>query len=166
MAKKSSPKGDEWLDLLNNDERIMETIMSRLEKTFMPTIERIIEKLATSLPAKLHAMIDQRIQKLTEEQGIITSALESENKLRTKVDNLEVHMRLDNLAIYGLDANPTIDNESDQQTSTRQDPSHAVLRLFNGRLGLSISEQDLTNVHYLPVAKIHSRTPILVRSEE
>lgn len=101
MAKKGSLKADELLDLLNNDERIMETIMSRLEKTFMPTIERIIEKLATSLSAKLDAMIDQRIQKLTEEQGIITSALESENKLlRTKVDDLEVYMRLDNFFIY------------------------------------------------------------------
>src|SRR6218665_307905 len=164
MAKKSSPKADELLDLLNNDERIMETIMSRLEKTFMPTIERIIEKLATSLPAKLHAMIDQRIQKLTEEQGIITSALESENKLlRTKVDDLEVHMRLDNLVIYGLDVNSTIGNKSDQQTSTLQDPSQAVLRLFNDRLGLSISEQDLAKVHYLPAAKNQSRTPILVK---
>ena len=72
-------------------------------------------------------------------------------------------MRLDILVIYGLEVNPTIDNESDQQTSTPQDPSQAVLRLFNGRLGLSISEQDLTNVHYLPVAKIHSRTPIHVK---
>src|SRR6218665_1290080 len=165
MAKKGSLKADELLDLLNNDERIMETIMSRLEKTFMPTIERIIEKLATFLSAKLDAMIDQCIQKLTEEQGIITSALESENKLlRTKVDDLEVYMRLNNLVIYGLDVKPTIDNESDQQTSTPQaNPSQAVLRLFNGHLGLSISEQDLAKVHYLPAAKIQSRTPILVK---
>ena len=104
------------------------------------------------------------IQKLTEEQRIITSALESENKLlRTKVDDLEVYMRLDNLVIYGLDVNPTIDNESDQQTSTPQDPSHAVLGLFNGRLGLSIGQQDLAKVHYFTAAKSQNRTPILVK---
>jgi len=64
-----------------------------------------MEKLASSLTKKFEAMIDQKIQKLTDEQNVTTSSLSRENQiLCTKVNDLKTDMRLDDLIIYGLSA--------------------------------------------------------------
>src|SRR6218665_277553 len=45
-----------------------------------------------------------------------------------------------------------------------KDPSQAILELFNVRLGLSVSDQDLAKVHYLPTKdKDKGRKPVLVK---
>lgn len=98
------------------------------------------------------------------EQGIVTSNLAKENHdLRAKVDDLESYMRLDNLVIYGLDASPsTVSVQDSDQAPLTNDPSQAVLELFNVRLGLSVNDQDLAKVHYLPT-KDKGRKPVLVK---
>ena len=71
----------------------------------------MFDKLALSLTQRVDEMVEHRLQQHSVDQNRITSGLEKENHLlRSKVDEVETYMKLDNLIIHGLGVSTTSEN--------------------------------------------------------
>lgn len=164
MAKKSvglGLKSEELIDLIEHDDRVINAIMLRIEHSLTQTIERVFDKLALSLTQRVDEMVEHRLQQHSADQNRITSGLEKENQmLRSKVDDLETYMKLDNLIIHGLEVSTTSEDNDETPTLT---PTQAVLKLFNERLEVPITDRDLVKVHHISTKGASPRKPILVK---
>jgi len=166
MAKKAALKSDDLIDLIQNDDRVMDAIMVRIETILTPIMERIMEKLSVSMTAKFEQVIDQKFQTLSAEQKDINSTLFNENQqLRTKINDLETHQRSGNLIIYGLAEKTSAARISDieQHASNKSDQIHVALALFNDQMGLMVENKDIASAYFLRSNGKNPHRPLLVQ---
>lgn len=89
--------------------------------------------------------------------------LEQENAhLKTHVDDLENYTRLDNLIIHGI-PEPTEPNS--QSASSYSDAStwKLILDMCHNRLGLDLTETDISTAHGIFSTNNNKQRPVLVR---
>src|SRR6218665_3529950 len=168
MAKKAALKSDDLIDLIQNDDRVMDAIMVRIETILTPIMERIMEKLSVSMTAKFEQVIDQKFQMLSAEQKDINSTLFNENQqLRrpTKINDLETHQRSGNLIICGLAEKTSAASTSDieQHASNKSDQIHVALALFNDQMGLMVENKDIASAYFLRSNGKNPHRPLLVQ---
>lgn len=164
---------EELMECLLGDE-VMETLATKLETRLTSMIRLISDDLAKVFTAKMESMVagftEASFQKLSQEQNEKVGNLEKENSLlKAKLDDLENQTKLDNLIIYGIDGRSKNDTSTLQSASQHDFSSNdkrvtqSVINLCNGRLGLSITESDISFAHGISGNSKDPNGPILVR---
>jgi len=176
MSKKSAKSDAKTDDLLESiqDDRIINVLTSRLFTCLTPLFEDLFHKLAKDLKSEVKQMVKEVsvevMSKINDDILEKIHHLEEENScLRTRLDDMEIYSRLDNIVIHGL-PEKSVTSESTllkgshhlQETAT-QEATSAVLDLCRNELGLALSESDISIAHRLPGKGKGSHRPILVK---
>src|ERR1700735_3465204 len=105
MSKKSL-KVEDFVDLLKDD-RVKDVLIERLSESLTLIIEGVFNRLVDAYSKKLDLQVEQSSKELIsnhcEAQSLKLVDLEHENELlRTRLDQIEVDVRRNNLVIHGL----------------------------------------------------------------
>jgi len=152
MTKKSL-KAEDIIELVQNGDRIIDAIFSRLEKRLTILMENIIEKWAVTVNQKMEKMLEVRVKKISEDLAAATT----ENKqLRRRVEDLETYSRLDNVVINGLPSDSSLfgsqdvsNQNDDANLQCLSEPTKFSLFLFNNYMNLDIRQEDIAKIHYI-----------------
>lgn len=170
MSKKGTGiKVDDLLESLQ-DERVI----LLLTKTFRPIMEGLFNELIEAFSAKLDNMVAKSAEALLsthcEEINSKVTALEVENELlKARVDEYDNLSRLDNLVICGLpeiaSAVPQAGSYWSTQRSSPPNESdiHNVVDLCNNKLGVKLSESDISYAYRIPGSSKNNQRPVVVR---
>jgi hypothetical protein len=128
-----------------------------IEKKLDSIIEKVLLKLNPIVELKVKAHVEVQQEKL---QNQITELVTDNNKLKSRLDAMEMESRAVNLMIHGLNEpeNPPASKEAAESEATQ-----AVLNLCTSTLGLSISETDISTAFRLPRKGKEKLRPILVK---
>jgi len=182
MAKRAQ-KIDELLDLLK-EEKVMAAIMARLTVDITPVIKDVFNSFVDEFSTKLEKLVEKSAQDLIDKHcealnNKVTS-LESENDiLKSRMNEVENNLRLDNLMIHGLMEVPKVDAEQVMLESKNDESSadsvitqassadsvitQAVLNLCNNHLGLKVSGSDVAYAFRIPANAKGGCRPVIVR---
>lgn len=172
MAKKTI-KVEELADLLTKDDDLRELLVARLTESLAPIVERMCNRFVEAFSAKLDILVEKSAKELitkhceTQTQKLI--ALEETNEaLRTRLDQAEAGARLNNLLIHGLEESMELtgygDSKMDQLVPRAdREASQAVVALCNMRLGLTISEADISTAYRIPRRGKDRHRPLIVK---
>jgi hypothetical protein len=154
MTKKAV-KAEDVVELVNNDDRVIDAIFSRLEQRLTTLVENVIDKWATTMNKKLEILLEERVKKISGD----LAEMASENKhLRRRVEDLETYSRLDNLIINGLPSDfdqltthvtDEVDQITDPSIQSMSEPTRSVLYLFNSYMKLDVRQHDIAKIHYM-----------------
>ena len=167
MARKSA-KVDDLLEQLK-DERVIE----RLIVCLTPVIEDIFNRFVDAFSTKLESLVERSsydlITKHCESQVQRLNTLEEENEsLKVRLDQAEVELRQNNLIIHGLEESVVqtgLENSGSGLSTLRanHEATSAVVSLCNSRLGLSVTEADISSAFRMPRRGKDKHRPIIVK---
>lgn len=171
MSKKGA-KQDDLIEAVLDD-RVIAAILTRLTSHINTTIEamffKLSENFAETFKQTLREFAVELVEGATSPLISKISLLEEENKkLNQRVNDLENIGRLENVIIYGLPESPPTSTSfaaiTAQQSSTRPsyDETVPVLELCRNRLGLEISETQISFAHRISRGVKEKNRPILV----
>jgi len=161
MSKKGT-KLDDVIEAVQDDKVIdrlftrlrplMEELFTKFAEDFTAKLGSLIEKSTTEAVFKATAVLDHKIKKIEQEN----------TNLKTRVDDLENYTRLDNLIVHGL---PELMEPTTHSTSPRSDESTTklILDLCHNRLGLDLTESEISIAHRIFTMDKDNPRPILVR---
>lgn len=148
----------------------LEQLFTNHTTKFMATLEATVEKLTTGIVESLCKPVHEKMRSLVEDN----------NNLRARIDTLENAQRQDSLLIHGLPeatfaevaSNPG-GSESGTRPGDRSDvpataESHSitertVVSFCRTRLGMEITERDISTAFRIPRGRKEKHRPIVVR---
>lgn len=165
-------KTDDLMDVMQ-DEKVMALLVERLT----PVVEAAFKKLLTEFKSTLHELVESlvtdQVNKELEPTISRMNVLESDNKLlQRKIDDLEVHSRLNNLVFHGIEdsyedtthQSPYSSIASSRRLSrpTNRQNVNLILDFCQTRLDLKLSEYDISTAHRLPTKGKDHTQPLIV----
>ena len=157
---------------------IFEAIFTDLTKTFVASLESLIDKLTVEKLAISNETSNTRLAGLEEKQEKLATnnetsntrlaGLEEENRLLSlRVDDFETHSRINNLIIHGIHESNRPDSsavglQSKSRHEENQDTTQAVIGLCQARLGITISESDIITSHRIRRKDQSGCRPVIV----
>lgn len=171
MSKKSF-KVDELVEAVV-EEKVLDAIIARLDEKITKTIQKLLkaqtdelkasmEKIACNVAEKLIAPVNDKIDILSKENTV----------LKSRIEQLEVYSRSDNLIFHGLPESDTSEivsgHDSHASHATTPAESHgrtekAVMDLCEESLGVVLDLADISTAHRIPRGKGDKVRPIIVR---
>lgn len=171
MAKKGA-KVDDLLEQLKDD-RVSEFLLARLTASLTPVIEGIFNRLVDAYSTRLDQLVESHCHDLIarhcESQDRKTRALEEENDaLKSRLDLAEADSKMNNLVIHGLEEAVMQSGEGDAGFSpsarhVNLEATTAVISMCNSRLGLSLSEADISSAFRISRRGKDNHRPIIVK---
>jgi hypothetical protein len=123
-------------------------LLARVEEILERKLDKIIEKILLKLDPTVEKTVEEKVAAHLDKIQDKQLYLEKENdRLRTRLDQMETEARLPNLVISGL---PEPDNTHGSKGTAEREATQAVLQLCNSTLGLSVTEADISLAYRIP----------------
>jgi uncharacterized protein YigA (DUF484 family) len=171
MAKKSA-KVDELSELVL-DEKIVNTLVTRLTALLTPIMETLVRQIATEVTTSLTKNMEvTKLETFTKIEETMSEVKEQVNSqrvttksLQAKIEDLERHARLGNLIFHGVPELSPV-NTSDEIQFHQSESEHAttavITQICRERLNLNLTNLDISTAHRLPGKQNSSHRPIIV----
>lgn len=176
MSKKS--KIDELSELVL-DEKVVNVLTARLTMILTPIMEQIAKRIVTEIISEVSTSLKQTMVQICSEESARTEGLlnnvndrlkvlQDENSILCgKLENVEKYSRLTNLVIHGIPPTYQTDMDSALQPplhkhETYQSLSNAIKQLCSTRLGIDLSDNDISMTHRLRPTKDSPYGPVII----
>lgn len=135
----------------------MTLLITRLTLIVNEVFETLAAYFKSSIMILVREAVTEQVSEAVEPLKSKVKELERENKvLLRKIDEIETHNRLDNLVFHGLMDTPVQEipnpHAFPHQTLEQKHRANveAVINLYQTRLGLELSETDISTAYRLP----------------